>query len=377
MNKFKEFFIAFIIYASTVVLVPQLIVYIIISFIGMFFWLYTIKRRGVYKDDYIYILFIFLTSLIFFVGKPYANDTYSDSINSLIPYTIFIVTTVIFSKIISRNILKYILLFIIIEVIIGIVQRSMGVRFFISPSEKLNSIALESDYLYYKTVYGLSNNSSLFAVKIFTGFLLGHFLNFKKMTNIIILIFLSIGLIITFNRTSILSFLFFLLLVFMQKATKGNWKLKFLILVFFMFSVFMFFHYFEIIESQFFRGRDIDYSGRDIIFDHYISFVREHPFFGNFFTKYWALQTTGKITHAHNSYLQTYANMGLILGSLVFFYIISKINKYNYIYILPILLYSSYQYGILWGVSYLDIIFFFFLFKSSRFIERKLQEKKQ
>lgn len=364
MRKTKDISIAFLIYAPTLVLIPQTYVYIAIAFIGLLYWMFTIKTNGLKKDDLIFLSFLFVTILFYYVGKPYAESVFSKSHNEIFPYSIFIVLTISFSKLITKNIIRYILFFIIIEVIIGGVQYFLGVRFFISPFDDMTQTIGDTGLFYNNSVLGFSLNTSVFSLKIFTGVLFVYYLKFTNRTKILLYLLLLFGLLISFNRTAILSSVFFASLVFMKYMRKANWRLKIATFLGVLFLLFLFFHYFDLIENQFFRGRDeVDLSGRDFIFPHYINFIREHPIFGNLFTKYWVMFDSGFIYHAHNSFLQTFANMGLVIGSLVFVYILSKIKKFNYLFILPILLYSGYQYGILWGVSYLDIIFFYFLLK--------------
>ena len=56
-----------------------------------------------------------------------------------------------------------------------------------------------------------------------------------------------------------------------------------------------------------------------------------------------------------------------IAYSLLFFTLIFiNITKKNWIYIFILFVYSTFQYGIFWGISLTDILFFFFLFNSKK-----------
>jgi len=55
------------------------------------------------------------------------------------------------------------------------------------------------------------------------------------------------------------------------------------------------------------------------------------------------------------------ATHGIVISFLYFIFIIFNINRENFIYIIPILIVSLFQYAIFWGVSFLDIVFLHFL----------------
>lgn len=361
-NKLSSLLLALLIYAPTLVLAPQAFIYIIIAFIGLVTWMFTMNRRGLVKKDLFFIFFIVLSFLIYFVGKPYAISDDSKSLNDYVPYSVFIIATIGFSNLVHREVIKYLLFFILLETVIGVVQYIIGVPYFIKPISTGMQEFGESELLYYNKVYGFSPVTSIFALKIFVGFLLLHFYKLPFKLGIMLYFVLCMGLIATFNRTAILSSMFFVAILVFINIKNYNINVKILALFALIGIVFIIINNFDYIENQFFRGKDMDLSGRDFVFPYYLGFIAEHPFFGNYFTKHWVDFGGGRVYHAHNSYLQTFANMGLIIGILLFLLFISKINKKNYLYIIPILLYSSFQYGILWGVSFLDILFFAFLF---------------
>lgn len=366
MNRIQKIFLAFLIYASTLVLMPQAVIYLIIAVIGFTFWLFKMQRLGVGKSDLLYILFIGISFLIYFIGKPFATSASSKSLNDLIPYSIFIIATINFSKFLNKEIIRIIFYIILFETIIGILQYLMGVRYFIEPITSNSQELGDSDYLYYNKVYGLSTVTSIFALKIFIGILLTHYLCFKGKKRSLFYTILMFGLIVTFNRTAIVASIIFVLIIIFTQIKQGNQKLKILTLFGSIISLIFIYNYFDVIENQFFRGREVDLSGRDKVFPYYIDFIANYPFFGNYFTKLWVEITSGRIYHAHSSYLQTLSNMGLPIGIAIFTYIFSKISKLNYMFIIPMLIYSAFQYGILWGVSFMDIIFFYILFVSHK-----------
>ncbi|MGG8497340.1 O-antigen ligase family protein [Tenacibaculum sp. TC6] len=366
MIKIKSLILSLLVFSSTLVSVNQSFIYVVLAFLGMVLWFISMRKNGVKREDILSVLFLLTSSIIYYVGKEYAIDDNSKSINNIIPYTFFIIATVNFSKSLNNSVIKYILYFILLEIVVGIVQYLLGTPYFIKP----NSVGVqefgESEYLYYNKVYGLSAVTSIFALKIFTGFLLVYHLKYNKAMNYFFYGLLLLGLIITFNRTAIVSVIVFGFIALLMRLKTGGSKIKFLTILMSVVLLVLAYNNYAFIENQFFRGKGVDLSGRDLVFPYYIQFIVEHPFLGNYFTKHWAELSIDRVYHAHNSYLQTVANMGILFGFATIVYFILKVNKNNYIYIVPILVYSTFQYGILWGVSFLDIVFFYFLFKKNK-----------
>lgn len=375
MNRLRPILLSFLVVAPTLVFVPQVFAYLTIAAIGLINWAYLIRIKGVRRDDVFHIIFLCISFLVYFVGSRYAMEAFSKSLNDFVPYSLFIVATIYFAKLLRPSIIKWICYFILLESILGIIQYIIGVPYFFKPSSIGMQEFGESEYLYYNKVYGLSAVTSVFALKIFIGFILVYYLNFRKKVRVIAYLILAAGLIATFNRTAMVSSTVFgLLVMFANFRQKGHTTTKVLLLLSAIILSAIVYLNFDIIELQFFRGKEMDLSGRDHVFPYYIQFIEDHPFWGNFFTKHWAELKPGRIYHAHNSYLQTFANMGLVFGGLLLLYMISKINKNNYIFVLPILLYSGFQYGILWGVSLMDIVFFYFLFNKMGSPQNRVNE---
>lgn len=361
MSNFTRWFVAFLVYLPTLVLVPQAFVYLGISLVGLLKWLGDVQAKKINKDDLFYIFFLAVSFLVYFVGKPYALTDNNKSINDLVPYTLFIITTIKFSEILDHKIVKIILFMIIGETLLAILQYILGIPYFIKPSAVGMQAFGESEYLYYNKVYGLSAVTSIFAMKIFVGVLLNYYCQTSKTIRRLFFAILIAGLIATFNRTAMVSSILFFLIVLGANIRHGNIRLK--IATFFgliALGVFVFLNL-EVLENQFFRGKEVDMSGRDMVFPYYFNFIIEHRLFGNFFSKHWAELQLDRVYHAHNSFLQTFTNMGLLFGCVLMGFLLRKINRLNYLYVTPILVYSMFQYGILWGVSFLDILFFFFL----------------
>jgi len=362
--KLSQFLLAFIIYAPTLVIIPQIAVYVLISIIGLVYLFQDLKTRVIEKNDLLLFL-IFLISLpIFFLGEDYKTDFVSKSVNDYIPYLFFLITTVFFAKRVNPETLKIILIFIVIESIVGIIEFLIGKPYLISPglSRGENSFG-ETNFLYYDRVYGLSTVVSVFAQKVFTGILLVYFLKIKKY-KIPLILTLLFAVLVSFNRTAIVAIVIFYGILFLISLKKLNSKKILLISLGLTILIFLVYQYFNVILYQFNRGQgDVDLSGREMVFPEFFKFISNHLIYGNYCHKLWIF-INGAIYHAHNSYLQTFANNGIFLGSLIFVYLFKLLNKNNIRFLFPILMYSTFQYGILWGVSYLDILFFSFIYIS-------------
>ena len=109
--------------------------------------------------------------------------------------------------------------------------------------------------------------------------------------------------------------------------------------------------------------KGINTSGRTLIWMNYFQYINEHKWFGYGSDKL-LFKTINqddkklKLIHAHNSFLQILASNGILI-TLLFLSITFYIwTKKNFLILIPILVYSCFQYGIFWGFSLLDVFFF-------------------
>ena len=302
---------------------------------------------------------------------------------SLVPYTVFMIISYLFGKNANVRVFYYLLIFISVEVFVGVLEYASEVKsFFPSISQ---SIAGEAPFgykglIYYKRVAGLSANSSSFAYKVCVGILLLHYLKFKGRKLFIYATIFTVGLFITFTRSVILTVLLFLFLVnipqvksFLNDLLSKRFKVLYilfalglLVLGYIIFSSWADLYY------QMNRGMEnADLSQRDVVLGKYYQFIRDNPIFGNGSYKLW-MNINGELFHGHNSFLQTFATNGIFIGLIFIYLVLRNINKHNYYYIIPILIFSLFQYVIFWGVSFMDLIFFYFLFVTK---ERLLKDK--
>jgi len=295
--------------------------------------------------------------------------TYTD----VIPYTIFMSVSYLFGKNVDVRVFHYLLIFISLEIFVGVLEYMAEVKtFFPALAENISGEAPfgYKGLFYYKRVAGLSTNSSAFAYKVIIGFLLLHFLRVKGRKYFIYTAIFTIGLIITFTRSVILATLVFFALVnshhiknFLNDVLSKKFKVLYVLLgIALVIFVLATLSSWEDLYFQLNRGmEDADLSQRDVVLGKYYEFVKENPFFGNGSYKLW-MNINGELFHGHNSFLQTFASHGIVIGLVFVYFVFRNMNRYNYYYLIPILTLSMFQYVIFWGVSFMDLMFFYFLF---------------
>lgn len=303
---------------------------------------------------------------------------------SLVPYTVFMVISYLFGKNADIRVFHYVLIFISVEVFVGMLQYTMEVKsFFPSISQHITGEAPfgYKGLIYYKRVAGLSPNSSSFAYKICIGILLLYFLKIKGRKLWMYGTIFTIGLVITFTRSVILTILLFLFLInipvitrFTNDLLSKKFKVQYILISLGLFIIgFTIFSSWEELYFQLNRGmEDADLSQRDVVLSYYYQFLKDNLCFGNGSYKLW-MNINGELFHGHNSFLQTFATNGILIGLIFVYLVFRNLNRYNFYYIIPILIFSLFQYVIFWGVSFMDLMFFYFLFTTKeRLIEEKL-----
>tara|TARA_B100001287_G_scaffold267435_1_gene262548 strand:+ start:9610 stop:10500 length:891 start_codon:yes stop_codon:yes gene_type:complete len=294
---------------------------------------------------------------------------------------------------------------------------------------------LESDFLYDRRVNGLSISSSVFALKILVAIISIEFSLIATRLRLIFRLFLCSGVLISFNRASIIAVLLFWIILFLYQIIKENsFRLNKMIFfglnlicftgIFLMFSqnnlwtemqkknpekkqlelafkekdeILMFSDFKEtsktakyprlkegneldtnsFVSQLFYKStKGINTSGRTLIWLNYLDYTEGNKWFGYGSNKllFKAIDQDNqkiKLIHAHNSILQFVSSNGLFI-SLLFLIIIGYIwTKKNFILFIPILIFSCFQYGIFWGFSLLDVFFFSILMCNSNLLNEK------
>lgn len=281
----------------------------------------------------------------------------------LIPYMLLMGVTIYLSKFFSKRDALVILGLLSIEILVGVYEFAIGVNTLFRELETFRDQS-GSTLLYFKRVFGLSANSSALAEKVLIGlFLLYGFKLFSTWWGKIAFGILMVGVVITFSRTLISTGLVFLLIVAMQKSLVKHrsvlsWSVVLLVLaVGVSLIAFGWIQYGEQFVAEFTRKQgQIEITGRGDIWTNFISFWMNNPVSGNGSYKLWLGEY-----HAHNSFLQTLASQGLIIFFLLMIFVFRNVNSKNYWIVIPVFFYSLTQYGIFWGVSLFDLVFFHFL----------------
>ena len=336
---------------------------------GVLFYIFYNKRVKTKWNSrkYNILKIIIVASILNELLFPLIGDTSDISIEYIIPYSVLIIFTIALSEKVDDRLIKWLILLAIVEVLIGILELSAGVVSFWTVDEKG---LIESDLLYDRKVYGIDGNSSGFAYRVIFAALLYHcYKGARVIKEIPFYCIVLVGLVISFNRTCLLAFMFFVFLIM--------WKTKhrFLLLTLPVLAIIYIVNnsvLWDMALKQLTRG-DTDFSTvnalseRDLVYPFYFQYIVDNFFFGHGSFKYYAdIFKDGRMFHAHNSYLQTLANNGVPISLLYFYLIKSNINKYNYLYIFPFLLMACFQCLILWGISLPDIVFYKFLFSEQR-----------
>lgn len=294
----------------------------------------------------------------------------------ILPYTIAMILTYFLSSQLNRRDLQILVWFIIIEAIVVCVQYFIGINTFFSSLDHFNENILKNpDLMYNRRPLGLSANSSVIAYKLLIAYIILDYLRLKNLTFKVLRVVLILGIVFTFNRTVFLVFIIYVIFTLIkvygpiinnlldQKIKIKHVKYLIFGIVSLVVLTVLFTFYSQDIYAQLTRGRSggVDLSGRDSIWKGFVDFISENLFFGNGSEKFY-VSHSGKLTHAHNSFLEVIATHGVLIFFMYLYLIFRNINHSNLVFVLLIIVYSMFQYGIFWGVSLMDIILFKLLF---------------
>ncbi|MBB1470273.1 hypothetical protein H5232_17745 [Pseudoalteromonas sp. SG41-5] len=341
---------------------------LILSVIPLFFQRNTALKFSESDFKFIFfLLFIVIFSLVNNIIGFFILDDLS------FPFFVFTVFSFLFYKLINEKVLFYLLLFILVEIFCALIQYNLGVSSFFSSSEKY--FEFSNDALYFKKSAGLSASSSVLAYKVLIAFFIVDFLFKDRKIKFFLYVALIVGLYVTFNRTSIVAAISFFIIAHRAylKALFFNRRGVYLLPLFLVLVLFLTPSAYSVFINEFSRGNadaGVDLSYRTLVWGHYIDFISNNLMLGNFSYKYISeLNVAGygqHNFHAHNSILMIFSSHGVLISILFLFLLASKINNNNLKYIIPIFIYSFAQYGVFWGLSFLDILLAFFLMTNSR-----------
>lgn len=325
------------------------------------------------------LILLFLSAIlslaVFTFMDPLVSN-FEKSILGAFPYLVLILVALIVGMAFRRSDLIVVLLLVLLEIAVGVTEYVAGVHSFFSVEHRGQTQIGETELLYYNRVFGLSMNSSVYAFKVLMGFVILMAIK-SELTRRIFLVcaaIVAIGFITSFNRTAIVAAGLSLMFYY---AT--NWRV---VISGCLLGGAAGILYLSTIIENLTRGRgELDLSGRDFIFSEFLDVLKQNPFFGNAAQKVW-LEIHGGLYHAHSSYLEFLVSNGILI-SIIFvlgYYIL--VLRGRMLAALPLLIYSVFQYGLLWGLVFNDVVFFglmFYLLRSGskkRSADRVLFEAK-
>lgn len=304
------------------------------------------------------IVFTIILLLLFFVSFILEQKPIE------FPYFIPTFITFLLASCLNQKDIKIIIICFIVESFIAFGEFSLGVPTIlpnVSTQEEFTS-----DLLYYRKVSGLCVGPSTFAVHQLMGILL-IYLNRKHIKHYLLYIFiLNIAIVLSFTRTIIVVSIplsIFFVLQHYKDTLKNSKFFKGLAITTIIFTIFLvFFKFGEIIMFELTRGGSSGdlLTGRPEIWAKFFDFIKDNFLLGNFGFRTRVPYNNG-LAHAHNSFIQLFANCGVIMFLYYITMIIRRINKNNILLIAPIFIASLAQYEIFWGISFSDIMFFYFL----------------
>jgi len=343
-------------FLSTVVFFGPTLLLLLLPFCFYLFFRNGVSRAhfsGVGGIGFLLICIAAFIAVLFFLLFEAQYENFDKSIVGAFPYILMVVASIVIGLTVSYRDLKIVLYLIVLEVIVGLAEYIVGVPSFFNVQARGLTDFGSTELLYYNRVYGLSYTPSIYAFKVLVGVvLLNAFLMNETISRRVYYCLMALmvaGLLVSFSRTTIVSVAVGLMVLHVK-----NWRWGLAAL---MLALAGFVFYYDVVLQQFTRGSgEVDLSGRDFIFPIYVEVIEDFPLIGNAASKLW-LDVGGRIYHAHNSYLQLFASNGILISLLFCFGYYLFVLRGRLVLALPILIYSTFQYGLFWGLSFHDIIF--------------------
>jgi len=366
-SRLYDLGLALLLYLPTLFFVPA-ICYV---FPIVFFLLFG-KKEPFYKRDGLVFAFLGLALVNVVIGMPgYSSDKHGFPLSVL-----FVLPCVIVGRSLRPRVLKYFVYLTLLECVTVVYEVMIHKTYlFAGQAKEMEEISDGNTLLYYFRPYGLSSNSSTMGMKIFIAIVLVYFLFGRLRFPKLLLSALYLCCVLNFNRTAMVSVAAITIMVYFGYILTIRRSIARLVphLLIWMVVGMIAAHYFSDALFQLTRGGNSTtgvMSGRSIIWRSALEFIKENPIFGNHSMAF-RVDYMGRRMHAHNSVLQVLATHGMI-GLILIANAALGINKRNFIFIVPIVLFSMAQYGVFWNFSYMDSIFYCFLGWKGLLIDRRL-----
>jgi O-antigen ligase len=346
---------AFLIWLGSLYSMPQFIFMIALGVGICLRW----DSFKIQKADLTFITLIITLSLInFTIG----NLTIPDGQQARSPYFIAYIGVFLLANLLNKKDLQCIAILIALESLTIFIEAYLGVNTLFTNHPEFRS-GLDFSMLYFARPFALTDGINDFGAKLLAAIIITDYLVTKSRLQKVLRTTLLLALIINFSRTTLFAVaIHYMLLITFN--TNARVKLKIITallgsIIVVMFSVGMD-NFIDFIANQINRGKTdgVDMSYRDVIWGTSLDFIEKNPLFGNGSSRFhvW-LSDYQAWEHAHNSYLHLLSSNGLIIAGLMLYWIGININRKNILPITPILIFCIGQYGIFWGISFLDIIF--------------------
>lgn len=346
--------VGFLIFLNSLAFMPHYF-FVVTTIYILLFRRDTIKYRiSRYRSEFLSFAFVILLVTANFI---------INSEHQAIPGLYALPFTLIISLSLIKRDIEVFLFCICAECLVGIFEYYTGITKLFAFQGESQETELDSiSYLYDFRVSGLSKGPSIFGGKVLLSIILLTTIRISNILKAVLFLCLCIGLYVTFIRTAVLNLFVFLVIYYrkdLYSILKMSGKKSLLAAVLVVCSTVVVIVNADDIINQFTRGTDsVEISGRDVIWAHYFNYIIENPMGGNGSVR--LLLDGGN--HAHNSYIQFIADNGIVIFLFFMLVLFRRINKSNFVFILPLAGFSLTQFGIFWGYSEMDVFLYYFLF---------------
>jgi O-antigen ligase len=324
------------------------------------------SNKFIRSSDFVWIIFIIFISIVNYI---YGLIALPDGIESRHPYFLAYIFTFILATQLRKRDMQIIAYLIAFECGFVFLEMALGENTIFTSNPEYRS-NLSFAMLYFARPFGLSDGTNTMGGKILIAIILSDYFLEKSRRKNLVRVALLLALIINFSRTAILAAAvhYFIYFAFNPDIKNKVKKIALILVAMFCFQLAFMNSLFELIIYQLNRGREtgVDLSYRDIIWEQCLTFIKNHPWFGNGSSRFhiW-LSDYGAWEHAHNSFFHIFTTNGILIAGATLLWLGSRITKSNVKLVMPILIFSLGQYGIFWGISFIDIVFLFLILQRS------------
>ena len=285
-------------------------------------------------------------------------------LSELVPYFFLLIPSYFIAISFTKADAKVLVTLIAFESLMVVLESVMGVSTFDTMLTGFSTFE-EGSFAYFSRPLGISASSSHIATKLFLAWLMLDFYEFKNKMWLGIKILLLAGILLTFNRSVLLSLVVYIALKQLVSFFKLKYKLDNAIVGFvagvlgLISVVTLVVLKGESIINQITRNTGkVELTGREYVWADFMEFISRNLVFGNNSVKLWL-----DGYHAHNSFIEVIATNGVFIALLYFILIGRNIRNSNWYYVVAILVFGLTQYAFFWGLSLFDILFWVILFQ--------------